>query len=288
MSLTINLVTRNRPHRMVECVRRTLPNIARDDTVLMISVDDDDAPTMQALEYLPRDDRLVPWVMPREDSLGAKYNRAQAFPALVYTTMSDYCAHATPGFDQRILDAAALFPDNIGVVFSQMANFSFSGIQGMTHGLVEKLGYVYPPYFPYWFVDHWLDDIAKLIDRISFADVALDVAQKLPTQEMRELGFWTTFFDACRLLRRKAARTIIDSEDFIEPEWRKEVLRRHYPLIEYRSQWINDSIRENAAAYEAGAGAGPPDERYGRLKRHALALLAFTADDMEAELEKAA
>jgi hypothetical protein len=288
MSLTINLVTRNRPHRMLECVRRTLPNISRNDTVLMISVDDDDRPTMDALRNLPLDDRIVPWVMPREDSLGEKYNRAMAFPALVYTTMSDYCAHCTVAFDQRLLGAAAYFPDNIGVVFSHMANFSFPGIQGMTHGLVEKLGYIYPPHFPYWFVDHWLDDIAKLIDRVSFADVQLDVANKLPTQEMRDLVFWTTFFDACRLVRRKQARDIIDSDDFIEPEWRKEILRRHYPLTEYRSQWINDSIRENARAYERGADAGAGGERYNRLKAKALEMMNQLSPALEEDLEKAA
>jgi|SRR5579863_1483872 len=286
-TLAINLCTRGRPGRMLECVRRTLPNISLNSTKLIISVDSDDSASLEALPFLPRDDRIIPWVKPREDDIGSKWNRVLEFPSSVYTYSADYCAYATPGFDRLILDAASLFPDKIGVVVNHMANASFAGIYALTHELTAKLGYFFPPYFPYWFVDHWIDDIAKLIDRISFADVHLDIAQKLPTQEMRDLAFWSTLFDALKIVRRQDARRIIDDPEFREPEWRKEILRRGYPRIEFYSQWINEGMRANPALTSVGNSTDGGD-RYRRLKTRALALLADLEPKLISELQKAA
>lgn len=288
MRLSINLTTRGRPDRMLDTVVRTLPRMALRNTRLVISVDDDDEATKQVLHQLPKDRRIIPCIKPREDSLGEKYNRILKYPADVYMSMADYGAAVTPGFDQRILDAAALFPDNIGCVFGPMANASFSNIYGVTHGLVKQMGWLYPPYFPFWFVDHWVDDVARLIDRISFADVQFDYSSKPPTQELRDLQFWTTVFDVCRLVRRKSAQDIIRSKDFKEPKWRKKLLLGHYPLTEFRSQSINDYIRGVADAMEAGSGAGPGGARYGRLKTKALEMLMQLAPEMFAEMERAA
>lgn len=246
----------------------TIPNIRNPHTMLMVSVDDDDEESKKvAMRYM---DRV--WISsePREDSVGAKYNRALKVPADVYLPMVDYVAHVTPGFDEKILEAAALFPDGIGVVYNYLANYSFPGIQAVTQGLVDKLGYIFPEHFPYWFIDHWVDDVAKMIDRISFADVQVAVNNNRSTHEYREPYFWATFFDACGLVRRKQARDIIDGEDFLEPDWRKEVLRRHYPLIESKSQWVNEQVRS------AGTGrlnATDGGERYTRIKGNAVSML---------------
>jgi hypothetical protein len=269
MALTIVLATRGRPLLLCETLRRTYPNIIRDDTRLVVAIDDDDAETVMA--DLPSDPHLVISQKPREDSIGEKWNRGyRDDPADLYMIMADYTPVITPGFDQRMLDAGARFRDGIGVVFGHMANYSFSSTYGVTHGLCDKLGWMFPPFFPFWFVDHWIDDIARLIDRISFADVQLTWPEKKnQTQEMRDLGFWATFFDAMRLMRRRQARHIIDSPDFREPEWRKEIMRRHYPLVEHRSQSINNLVRSWAPVENSIPGG----ERYERLKAQAVAMM---------------
>ena len=223
---------------------------------------------------------------PREDSFGAKYNRIlEIAPADVYLPMADYAPHVTPGFDTKILEAASLFPDGIGVVYNHWANLSFTDIDGMTSGLVKKLGYLYPPYFPYWFVDHWVDDIVKLIGRISFADVWLDKSQRPGTHDRREVAWWATFFDAGVVHRRNLARSIIESDDFLEPEWRKKLLLSDYHmLIEERSKLTNDSARQTQwhKAPEA------VDERYKRIKAVAQGLLREWLPELEAEQAKKA
>lgn len=282
MSLTINLCTRGRPELMLDTVARTLPNIARDDTILMVSIDHDDAPTIKAAEQLPTDKRVLAIVSGREDSLGAKYNRALRFPAAVYLAMVDYGAHVTPGFDQKILDAAAVFPDRIGVVYNGWANLSFPTINAVTGRLAEKMGGIYPAWFPYWYVDHWLDDIARYIDRIAYADVEVDTSRRPGTQGMRDGVFWSTLFDALYLRRQEIAKSII--RDMDEPNWRKRLILARFPWVRQRSDMTNASTR----ATSAGASSpltGDEATRYARIKLNAETLLRDLLPEIEAAEE---
>lgn len=264
MRLTINLVARGRPEPLKRTLETTLKNI-RAQTTLMVSADDDDPAVIEAAKSF---DVLVS-VKPREDTVGAKYNRAlKEAPADVYMPLQDTAPHVTPGFDEKVLEAASLFPDGIGCVYGNMGCLAFPHSQSVTAGLVAKLGYWYPECFPYWFVDHWIDDIARMIDRISFADISQTVENHV-TQERRELKFWTVFFDCCAIVRREQARLIIDSPEFLEPDWRKELLRRHYPLHEFRSLWINNEVRQSG--FQEATGPGGP--RYDRVKANAMAML---------------
>jgi len=289
VKLTINLATRGRPDLCIETLERTLPNISLHSTKLMVSCDRDDPNTVLALStYVVDHPNVVLSIRDREDSLGEKYNRALEQPADVYLMMVDYAPHVTPAFDKKILEAASLFPDNIGVVYNRLANASFPEINAVTHGLAKKMGFIYPPWFPYWFVDHWLDDMARLIDRISFADVKLDRIKRPGTQDLRDVTFWATFFDALYLRRRKCAREIIESDDFLDPPWRKQMSLAHFPLIEFRSRWVNDGVRADAKRIEACAGKSLPDEeRYARIKTRALELMKELIPDITAEQENA-
>jgi hypothetical protein len=279
--LSLILAARKRPELLRMTLERTLPNIREPDTKLVIAVDDDDPETVAAAREFEGRDHIIVSERPREDSYGGKYNRVlEIAPADIYVSMADYGPYITPGFDTRINEAAALFPDNIGVVYNHMANLSFSQIYGVTHGLAKKMGYYYPPYFPYWFVDHWVDDIAKLIGRISVADVVMDVSKRPGTHDRREVGWWATFFDAGVIHRRNLARFIIQSDDFIEPEWRKKLLLgNHHILIEERSKMTNDSAR----ATQWGKPPEAIDDRYLRIKAQAKAMLKGWIPDLEEE-----
>lgn len=285
MSLTISLATRGRPQRLLDTIQRTLPMIALDTTRIVVGIDNDDPETIEAIKLFADDPRVVPYIGDREDNIGDKWNRCLLFRAALYMVQADYTPVVTPAFDRKLLEAAAVFPDGIGCVYGHMANLSFPSAQAVTQGLVDKLGWMYPPYFPYWFVDHWLDDIARLIDRIAFADVTLaSPANKITTQEFREPAFWGTFFDSMRLMRRRQARAIVEADDFTEPPWRKRLLVEHYPLVEHRSQWINDQVRRmTASPIETGGGA-----RYVRLREQAVRMMQAEWPALEAELLAAA
>lgn len=269
MSLTINLATRGRPELLIDTVARTLPNIARDDTVFMISVDRDDLKTIRALHDLPRDKRIMPIVLDREDSFGGKFNRALIYaPADVYTAMVDYAPHVTPAFDQKILDAAAVFPDNIGVVYNRLICASLPAINGITAGLAKHMGYLYPTYFPFSFVDLWMDDIVRLIDRISFADVIIDRAKREPTMGRRDVKFWGVLLDLLMYERLDIARRVLNAPENRDPPWRKELAERRFQMVVDRSQMVSAASRQNAAWNDRYAAfeSAEEEERYNRIK----------------------
>lgn len=286
MKLAINLITRERPQLLVDTLSKTLNNIKNPNTVLMVSVDRDDQPTIDAMQAFDPD--CVMSVEDREDGLGDKWNRVlKAVPdADVYMPLCDDGPMVTRGFDDIILEAAQLFPDGIGAVYNHMENASFPGISAVTKKLTDKLGYIWPGYWPYWFSDHWLVDIVNMIDRAPFADVRADCAtNRPPTMGMREPDFWATFYDAGYLIRRRIAFDIIQGEDFAEPDWRKEYLMRRHPLLEWRSRWINDQVRQKIAPMVANQGT--PEARYIRLKARAIKMMQDWLPEIEADAKAA-
>lgn len=277
--LVISLATRGRPQQVVDTIKRSTANLVLPNTVLMVQVDEDDAATITALSMADLDKRVKVNVKPREDTIAAKWNRALAEPADLYLVAADDDPYITPAYDAKLASVAAMFPDGIGMVYGHMANASFSGVVAPTRGLAEKLGHIFPELFPYWFVDHWTDDLARLIGRLAFADVRTDQSRAGKTQEMREPGWWATFFDAAYLMRRKIAHDIIDSPDFDEPEWRKDMLRGHPPLIEFRSKWINDNVRAQSKQLEGWSGLKLADPRYQRIKQAAIDMIPHLLND---------
>lgn len=262
--IAIVLATRGRPALLAETIERTLPNIACNDTTLTVIVDDDDSKTLDVASQLPSHKQLFYRVVPRADTLGEKFNLILDRPATVYLYMVDHSPIITPAFDKKYLEAN-IFPDGIGCIFNRLENPSFSQTYAVTKGLVDRMGYLFPPYFPYWFVDHWLDDIARMIDRWTVVDVELDSRKRPGTQDRREPAFWATFYDAMYSERLACAHRIIDG--FGEPQWRKDMLKSRCDYHNQRSVMINNTVRRIQWAPE------PFDERYLRVRARAVAML---------------
>jgi hypothetical protein len=291
MKLAIALATRGRPELLKATVEKTLANVGDSRTRLWVLMDADD-PCLAALNDPAT--QLVSGgvglnIAAREDTLGGKFNRILKLEpdADVYLAMVDYAPHVTPRFDVKILEAASHFPDGIGVVYgARMANLSFPQINAVTRKLCEKMSYMYPPYWTYWFIDHWLDDIARMIDRIALADVVVDDSARPGTMDRRDPVFWSTLYDALKTERWRLARYIIQSPDFQEPEWRKGLLlsgNSIWSLIDQRSYMVNNSVRGNAATWAANNPPEPYDERYGRARNAGIGMLRYALAEMEAE-----
>ena len=281
MNLVISMATRRRPEQMVDTIRRSIVNWTHPETVMHVHTDNDDQGSIDALTKAKFGERVLASNKEREDTIADKWNRSLGFPADVYLVVGDDDPYVTPGYDTKILEAAKRFPDGIGMVYGAMANLSFSGSVAPTAGMCAKMGYIQPPLFPYWFVDHWTDDLARMIGRISYADIRTDQSKVGKTQEMREPGWWATFFDACYLMRRRQARAIIDSDDFIGEPWHKELLRTHHPLIEQRSRGVNQNVRNESKQLEGWSGLSKADARYQRVKQRALDMIPALLDDPE-------
>jgi glycosyltransferase involved in cell wall biosynthesis len=279
MKLTMVIATRNRPELLLRTVMDTLPNVSRKDTRILLAVDDDDQETIDCLKRLPKDDRLMVSVKPREDSRGEKYDRALTeATADVYLPAVDCAPIVTPAFDQKIINAARMFEDGIVCVHTPMVNGHFPpGLQAFTAEWVRQFGYIYNHEYPFWFIDHEADDIARLLCRYVPVDVRVNTAEMRPatTIRLRDLAFWADYYNKMTLERRLKVRQIINSKDFDGPPELKIALCNNYECVEQRSYMINNSVIANAAAIEAQRGdKSPPDAGYLRAKAKAEQKLA--------------
>ena len=265
MKLAISLATRGRPQQLVNTIKRSIVNWTDPNTVMYVQADDDDRQTFDAI-VSNFDGKIKIDSRAREDTIAAKWNRimGQVPDADVYSIAADDDPYITPGYDSKILEAAKRFPDGIGMVYGHLANLTFTGSLSMTRKMAEILGYVQPEYFPFWFCDHWTDDLAKMIGRITFSDHRTDQSNVGQTQERRESAWWATFYDACYLIRHKEAQKLLDHPDFQCPEWQKDLLKSNWPLIDQRSRTLNSFVRQ-----QQQFDLSLKDERYLRLKKAA-------------------
>jgi hypothetical protein len=279
MGLTINFGSRSRPDDLVQTLHESLPYLSRDDTKVLVSLDDDDQPSIDAIERFPKDPRIIVSVKPREDNRGEKCDRSLTeAPNDVYVVGHDAAPIITPGWDQMIVEAARMFPDGIGVVCSGMANASFPALQAVTQRWVDVVGYTYNPAYPFWFIDHELDDLCRMTGRFVFIpqlEVQIGPRRPAKTIRLRDLSFWCDYYDLAKLRRRITAERIIAALD--QPKWQKKIMRTWFPPVEARSDWIHNSIRANALAIEQDRGErGEPDPGYlrafERARQHVKAM----------------
>src|SRR5215472_2108951 len=112
MKLVMPLPTRGRPALLRETLAQIVGNATHPNTVIMVQIDADDQPTIEALT--PKGDldwgRVIVDVREREDTIAGKINRAMEVPADVYCVGADDDYPATQGWDQKILEASLLFP----------------------------------------------------------------------------------------------------------------------------------------------------------------------------------
>ena len=97
--------------------------------------------------------------------------------------------------------------------------------------------------------------------------------------EMREPGWWATWFDAAYLMRRSQAAAIINNPEFDSPQWQKDMMLRGHPMVEFRSRWNNDQVRGQSRQLDAMSGLTLADERYQRIKSAAVAMVPHLLDD---------
>ena len=123
-----------------------------------------------------------------------------------------------------------------------------------------------------------------MIGRYTCVAVHVETAANRPakTIRLRELEFWTTYFDVATYYRRQVARSIIDSTDFEDEEWRKAIIRDWFPPIESRSFSINNWVRVNSAAIEEQRGypGSTPDDGYVRIRARAETILQSRIADL--------
>lgn len=217
-TIIIVLATRGRPDFLVDAFNSICATTARKDlTSLWIYVDEDDAPTRQAIERktLPDPGIAVHWhIGPQTGGLGETHQalwRASNGAAEIYVTTVDDARFDTPGWDEIVRAAYREHPDGLLLAFPHDPNTADQATYPILGGnWIQTIGYVYPGYFPYWFDDKWVDEVGRMAGRcVKLPFSLMPIRGKGRTKRMRNHAFWMRFYLLTLDERKEAARKLI-------------------------------------------------------------------------------
>lgn len=267
--VVVCVASRGRPELLRRTVEATLANSMRADTMVSVALDEDDVASREVVADWT-DPRVIISFAPREDSLGAKYNRAAALcPGDLYVVATDDAEIATPGFDDRLAAAAATLPGRLGVVYfgTMCIPSALPAAFAVTRAWVQTVGYLLAPHFPTWWHDTWTDEIARMTGTIATAEVEVrypDGAEAARSRGIRDIRFWAKFFEDTRPLRLEAAAAILADPVFDGRRAIAAVPSYNQPLLDAE----HAKKLERTIAFDA-----PEDARYDRIKQAAAAIL---------------
>lgn len=274
MNVAILIPTRGRPELLRETVKTISHNCAFADTKIVLGFDGDD-------ETIHFDDpRVIHTLAPREDTMGAKWNRLwRAAWSDLYVMGCDDNRITSFGWDKRLVDAfTETFTDGIGFAYfgKHPVPSAFPGcLLATSQKTIRLMGKLAPEIFPFWWIDTWLWEIAMLIERVIVIDHRMHV--ETPHHEgqsrgVRDVDFWAAVFDQMRPEREAIAKGIVTSQWFdrdLAIKLRADALRPHF---EHANAFLRDP--ERARSVERGLSFdAPTDERYLRAKAKAEALM---------------
>ena len=279
MTVCLCIASRDRPGELTRTITEAMKLATMPNTIAAVALDEDDKSSL----ILPDLYRAITDIAPREASLGAKYNRATKIAAgetdMVVLGVDD-AYPSNPGWDQKLADAAAKFTDGVGVVFfgeKRAHPYDLPDGIAVTRKWIEQVGFFCSPYFPFWWHDTWIDELAKLIGRYVWADVTWEKHGKSEvgghkTTRMREVTWWARFFDATRQMRVDTALRMINASD--DPPYLKAQLRQE---MQWKCDILwqrNGRVRDHGHQYERDYGATyEPDAGYDQIKAEAVAMM---------------
>ena len=203
--ISILLPTRGRPS-FLEKVFASLDKMTADKSLLdvWVYVDEDDNITNDYIRERTWEshDFEINWcVEARVQNMGEMFNllreRCASNPG-IYCTFGDDFVVGTRGWDTKVREAIATYPDRIALVYpheptSLRDQVTFAWLSAEW---TNALGKIMTEYFPYWGDDSWLDQVAQLAGRKIAVDVSMDPIDsgREKSSRMWNLLFWRSFF----------------------------------------------------------------------------------------------
>jgi hypothetical protein len=144
---------------------------------------------------------------PRPPTLGEKLNQlaAEARGDLLWFVANDMVVE-TRRWPERFREAARDLPKGLGVVYAaDQSHPDHASYWMLTREMYEGVGFFAPPWFPYWFVDTWWDEIGTLSGHKVQAAVRVVAPDGAKRSGRPDLEFWVGFFEATRPMRVRDA-----------------------------------------------------------------------------------
>lgn len=269
-------MTRGRPDKLVRAVESAAERVSDPKNVEMwIYIDDDDAATQALIETgwhksLPFPVNCL--VLPRPSTLPEGFNelwRRSGNGGFYMGFPDDYTA-VTDNWDEII--RTTLKADNwadgmaIGYLCDPLEPQETITIMVETAQWVNFFGQFLNPYFPFWFSDVWLQEIADMVDRRHYIDVGMLPmdGKKGKTQSMWHLYFWQRFFHILLVERVGAAQSLLDHIHPPHSQTREaaiQLLKIRIDEIERNEKKVPNMLL-GAIEESMTSETGPPSERY--------------------------
>lgn len=269
MIVSLCIPTRGRPELLKAAIESARKGAKLPDTKIVIGFDADDETKFSTGE--------TDSIADREDSVGAKYNRLfNAEKADIYVQGVDDL-FMPEGWDERLVESATTLRDGIGAIYFKGGAITSGSLPSgfaITHEFLELIN-GFPEWFPFWWYDTWVHEIAVMTNRIVWADVDVKlISGRGKSRGCRDIAYWQHLFDELRPFRITLSGCIIYQLD--EPTDKKALL--YYNLgntaraLHQMGSNLRDPMEAMLVEQQQGYDA-PADERYLRIKRKAEAWL---------------
>ena len=219
--INILMLTRGHPDKVVQAIK-SLDDLAaiKNKIELWIYIDNDDTPTLNLMNSdWDRDIGIgVNWhVGARPITHGAAFTELWnvSSNAGMYMGFSDDYVIQTSNWDVAVRETLLNIPDDriaIGYLSDPLMPKGHITFMVETAEWINQVGHFVVPYFPYWFGDTWLQQIAEMVDRKYAipASVWPLEGEKGKTNRLWDLPFWDHFFNTLLAERVETAVRIID------------------------------------------------------------------------------
>jgi hypothetical protein len=202
----IMIMTRGRPELFKTAVASLAATAADPSRLCLWAYVDQDDPTARSLiDQCGREPRSLPvnWIVgPRTTSMGATFNQMCELTretSGLFFGFSDDFHMETEHWDTLIRACYRDSADRLVLAYVRdNPDNDVAKIMVQSREWVDATGYFFPPYFPFWFGDLWIDQIARALGRKFELKIAVtESGGKGKTQRMWNLPFWIRFFNAC-------------------------------------------------------------------------------------------
>jgi hypothetical protein len=219
--INILMLTRGRPDKAVRAIK-SLDDLAevKNKIELWIYIDNDDIPTLDLMNS-GWDKGIgigINWhVSSRPITHGAAFTELWNISsnAGIYMGFGDDYVIQTSNWDVAVRETFSNVPDDriaIGYLFDPLMPKGGITFMVETAEWINLVGHFVVPYFPYWFGDIWLQQIAEMVERKYAIPVNVSPleGEKGKTLRLWDLPFWTYFFNILLAERVETAIKIIE------------------------------------------------------------------------------
>lgn len=246
MKISAIMPTRNRPENLERIFNSALDTISKPDMFeFSLRIDNDDILSLPMIEKYKDKLNIRLDTKPRNKKMSEVWNEAwRNATGEIYQMIGDDFIYRTKNWDEEIRKLFEVSQDKIMLVFGK------DGIQNgniSTHGFVHKnwtdvLGYFVPTQLNIYYVDTWVDDIARKIKRRIYKNDLLfehmhpaakkstmdAVYEELQKNSQNEQQLYNSFYKERKEDSEKLRKVMILSEKEKNPP-RRIIGRRVHP-----------------------------------------------------------